>query len=216
MQTSLGRNHLSSTDSTEKDLNLLKEIQTIPYLGNLKDDQIYIEQSSVNNQNMAYIVKAKSIFDYGVCPRDDSLNSKVFQDNSLMVYPGICHIDQCPIVITDSDLSSDNYNEIIIPNSEQPKKDNVVKEKSSQAQPKQNNGKVNLPIGGPNQSTYMLLFKRIHTLELNTKREQTNILKEVSEKVDLHSKKINSVIEQLNGTVENLVRMNFKTTQILI
>jgi hypothetical protein len=200
-----------SAESTEKDLNLLKEIQNSEHLGNLKvEDKLQPkkEQCNINNQDKICLVKTKNIFEYEICSRDDPLDSKIFQGSSLMIHPGMCHIDQCPIIITEPDLWSDNYDDIIVPYDELPKKDNDMKGKPSQVQPKQinNNGKINLS-GGPNQSTYMLLFKRIHTLEGNTKREQNKLLKDVFGKVDTHSKKINSIIDDLSGTVENLVRI---------
>lgn len=207
-----------STESTEKDLSLLKEIE---YLGNLKVEdklqpkQAHVEQCNINNPDKISLVKTKNIFEYEVCPRDDSLDFKMFQGNSLIIHPGVCYIDQCPIIVTELDLLSDNYNDIVVPYEELPKKDNDMKEKPSQVQPKQNNnGKINLPVGGPNQSTYMLLFKRIHTLEVNTKREQNKLLKEVG-KIDTHSKKMNSIMDDLTGTVENLKKQYeqlFQTT----
>ncbi|GBC16063.2 Sad1/UNC domain protein [Rhizophagus irregularis DAOM 181602=DAOM 197198] len=110
----------ASIESTEEGLNeLSKEIRkNSEYLDNLKDElPAHMNQGNgitkLNNQNMgvkAYLDKIKRIFEYGVCPKNDLLNIKIFQDDSLIINPGICYIDQCPIVVTESDILSDNYN----------------------------------------------------------------------------------------------------------
>src|SRR3954447_8030014 len=56
-----------STESTEKDLNLLKEIQNSEYLGNLKVEdklqskQAHVEQCNINNPDKVCLVKTKNI-----------------------------------------------------------------------------------------------------------------------------------------------------------
>ncbi len=84
--------------------------------------------------------------------------------------------------------------------------------KSPPVQSKQNKTD---PNGGPNQSTFMFLLKRIITLESNSKRsieEQGKTLREIFGKVDNHSEKIGSIMDHFAGTVENLVCM----TEILL
>ncbi|CAI2176070.1 3495_t:CDS:2 [Funneliformis geosporum] len=164
-------------------------------------------------------LKNINVFEHGFCPRVDPLNRrysfpiKIYQDNSLIIHPRICHIDQCPIVVTETDLLSDNYIDIIVPNSKSRKSGNAIK-KPLPVQPKQikpdYNNKNNLPTGGPNQSSYMFLFKRILTLELDAtinKRhieEQSKLLREVFGKVSSHSEKIASIMNHFTGTVESL------------
>jgi hypothetical protein len=207
----------ASFESTEEDLNeLSKEIRkNSEYLDNLKDElnPAHVNQGNgitkLINQNMgvkAYLDKLRRVFEDGVCPRNDLLNVKIFQDNSLIINPGICHIDQCPIVVTESDILSDNYN---VRESDRRGKIGSIKEKPARKPNKNdNNGKINLPIGGPNQSTYMFLYRGILTLESTTKRyieEQSKIFKEMFGKVNSHSKKFDLTMDHFTSTVENLV-----------
>ncbi|RIA84386.1 UNC-like C-terminal-domain-containing protein [Glomus cerebriforme] len=212
--------HLTSyTESNDEDLNnLSNEVRKNPeYLGNLEDelksDHLYQNNgiTKLNDPNIgvrAYLVKAKKIFEYEVCPKNDLLNVTIFQDNSLLINPGICRIDQCPIIVTESDLLTDNYKEF---NVSYDKRKREVKEKTLPVRYKPNkndyNGKINLPIGEPNQSTFMFLYKGILSLESNTKRyveEQSKLLKEIFGKVDSHSKKMDSIMDHFTNTVGNL------------
>src|SRR5207248_11448703 len=103
----------------------------------LQPKQSHVEQNDgitmLNNKNVngrQYLAEIKNIFEYRTCPRNNNpLNVRIFQDNSLIIYPGKCHIDLCPTIITESDLLSENYREIIISNNKLLKEDNATKEK---------------------------------------------------------------------------------------
>ncbi|PKY43286.1 hypothetical protein RhiirA4_398553 [Rhizophagus irregularis] len=205
----------ASIESTEEGLNeLSKEIRkNSEYLDNLKDElnPAHMNQGNgitkLNNQNMgvkAYLDKIKRIFEYGVCPKNDLLNIKIFQDDSLIINPGICYIDQCPIVVTESDILSDNYN---VQEPDRRRRESTKEKPTRKHYKNDNNGKINLPIGGPNQSTYMFLYRGILTLESTTKRyieEQSKIFKEIFEKVNSHSKKLDLTMDHFTNTVGNL------------
>ncbi|CAG8522175.1 14721_t:CDS:2 [Funneliformis mosseae] len=207
----------------------------------VENDTLQREQSHAANNNkitkshnqdvevLKSPVKNKNVLEHGFCSRVDPLNRrysfpiKIFQDNSLIIHPGICHIDQCPIFVTEYDLFSDNYIDIIVPNNRSIKSGNAIK-KPLPLQPKQVkpdfNNKNNLPTGVPNQSSYMFLFKRILTLESDAtvnKRhieEQSKLLREVYGKVSSHSEKIGSIMNHFTGTVETLKNQYEQLLQI--
>jgi len=210
-----------TTESTEEDLNeLSKEIRkNSEYFSDLKDE---LNPDRVNQENgitksndqdigfKAYLDKAKRIFEHEVCPKNDFLNVKIFQDDSLIVYPGICHIAQCPVIVTETDLLSDSYDESEVDKLRGKRESTKEKPPVRKQNKNDSNGKINLPIGGPNQSTYMFLYKGILTLESTTKRyveEQSKILKEVLGKVGSNSKEIDSITDHFTNTMGNLVCM---------
>ncbi|GBC04371.1 hypothetical protein RclHR1_05640014 [Rhizophagus clarus] len=170
-------------ESNEEGLNELSK--GIRNLDNLKDElnPTHMNQgngiSKLNDQIMgvkAYLDKIKRIFEYGVCPRNDLLNIKIFQDNSLLITPGICYVDQCPIVVTESDTLSENYN---VQESERREKKESIKERPAR-------------------------ILTLESTTKRYVEEQSKIFKEIFGKINSHSKNLDLAFDHFTSAIENL------------